>query len=109
MEHRDRVSVKIIAILTLIFLPATFLAVRLVFPPEKLETNPNLQQTIFIMTFFDWNAGKEDGGSSAIVSHWIWLYFALSVALTFIVVLVWKAVSKFEERKRKIIWAGKIV
>ncbi|KAJ6092416.1 hypothetical protein N7467_004385 [Penicillium canescens] len=91
MEHRDRVSLKIIAILTLIFLPATFLA------------------TIFSMTFFDWNIGPQNGGSSVTVSHWIWLYFALSVALTLIVVLVWKAVSKCEERKRKIIWAGKIV
>ncbi|RHZ65259.1 hypothetical protein CDV55_107418 [Aspergillus turcosus] len=91
MEYRDRVSMRIIAIVTLIFLPATFLA------------------TFFSMTFFNWNAGLADSGRSAIVSQWIWLYFALSVASTLIVVFVWKAVSKCEERKRKRMWADKIV
>ncbi|KAJ5636380.1 uncharacterized protein N7484_009693 [Penicillium longicatenatum] len=76
---------------------------------QKLVDDQTNAVTIFSMGFFNWNMSREDGGSSAVVSNWIGLYFALSVALTLIVVIIWKVVSQCEERKRKKIWAGKIV
>ncbi|KAH0846598.1 hypothetical protein FOPE_11564 [Fonsecaea pedrosoi] len=78
--RRDSTSMKVIAIVTVIFLPATFIA------------------TIFSMGIFDWHAGQPDNDTT-IVSSWLWLYFVLSIVLTAIIVVVWKLASKRIERK----------
>ncbi|KIW75791.1 hypothetical protein Z517_10534 [Fonsecaea pedrosoi CBS 271.37] len=78
--RRDSTSMKVIAVVTVIFLPATFIA------------------TIFSMGIFDWHAGQPDDDTT-IVSSWLWLYFVLSIVLTAIIVVVWKLASKRIERK----------
>jgi hypothetical protein len=91
---RDGSQMKSIALLTMIFLPATFVA------------------TLFSMSFFNWNpdAGAaaaapspsitpdpSDPSSDAAaipsmppdrpsVSHWIWIYFVISIVLTLVTV-----------------------
>ncbi|KAK7408101.1 hypothetical protein QQX98_009756 [Neonectria punicea] len=81
VQQRDSVSLRIIALVTLVFLPATFIA------------------TVFSMSIFNWHAGQPDDDPTN-VSSWIWLYFVLSIVLTLIIVLVWKALAKFEGRNR---------
>ncbi|KAL8314255.1 hypothetical protein RB593_008068 [Gaeumannomyces tritici] len=61
---RDSQHMRSIALLTMVFLPGTFLA------------------SVFSMTFFDWKEG-------ASVSEYIWIYFVIAILLTLIVIGVW--------------------
>ncbi|KUJ07802.1 uncharacterized protein LY89DRAFT_789480 [Mollisia scopiformis] len=65
---RDSSSMKTIAAMTLIFLPGTFVC------------------SFFSMTFFDWRASPE---TSVVTS--LWVYFAVAVPFTIVVVLCWIA------------------
>lgn len=73
---------RVIAAITIFFLPATFTA------------------TFFSTTFFGFNADL----NGRIYSRWLWLYFVISVILTAIVVagswLLWK--GKEEEIAKRI-------
>lgn len=64
---RDNASMKTIAIMTMIFLPGTAVA------------------SFFSINMFNWESG--DGGGLA--SHWVWIYFVVTVPLTGFVVLAW--------------------
>jgi hypothetical protein len=52
-------------------------------------------KTLFSMTMFDWN--PSDG--SHIVSPYIWIYWAISVPLTVIGILVWRVWWRMEDAK----------
>jgi hypothetical protein len=41
------------------------------------------EQTLFSMTMFDWHA------DSGVVSKWIWVYAALTLPVTFILLITW--------------------
>ncbi|EMD92193.1 hypothetical protein COCC4DRAFT_130791 [Bipolaris maydis ATCC 48331] len=73
---RDSAIMKIIAAMTMIFLPATFTA------------------TFFSTTFFDFNNDL----NGRMYSSWLWLYFLVTFVLTFVVMLVtwwlWKKKEK---------------
>ncbi|KAK3302089.1 uncharacterized protein B0T15DRAFT_403587 [Chaetomium strumarium] len=79
---RDSTSMKILSLLGAIFLPATYLA------------------SLFSMSFFDFipdNNNNDSSSSSAnSTSSWspvsplLWIYFAISIPLTLIVVLGWR-------------------
>jgi hypothetical protein len=77
---------KIIAFLTTIFLPGTFVAVRHPFTsPHPILIKP---QTLFSMPFFNWNA---DSASRAANSNF-WIYWAVTGPLTLatmFIVIVW--------------------
>ncbi|KAG7151368.1 hypothetical protein HYQ46_012853 [Verticillium longisporum] len=64
---RDSKHMRSISLITMIFLPGTFLA------------------TIFSMTFFDWG----DGTGKARVSGMIWIYFALAFGFTAVTLGSW--------------------
>ncbi|KAH6693017.1 hypothetical protein VD0002_g1964 [Verticillium dahliae] len=64
---RDSKHMRSISLITMIFLPGTFLA------------------TIFSMTFFDWG----DGTGKARVSGMIWIYFALAFGFTAVTLGIW--------------------
>ncbi|KAG7133332.1 hypothetical protein HYQ45_008480 [Verticillium longisporum] len=64
---RDSKHMRSISLITMIFLPGTFLA------------------TIFSMTFFDWG----DGTGKARVSGMIWIYFALAFGFTVVTLGSW--------------------
>ncbi|TAQ88905.1 hypothetical protein B7494_g2752 [Chlorociboria aeruginascens] len=63
---QDSSSMKTIAAMTLIFLPATFIS------------------SFFSMTFFDWHAAPGEG-----IVESIWVYFAVAIPLTIVVILCW--------------------
>jgi hypothetical protein len=63
----DSRSMKTIAILTMVLLPGTAVA------------------SLFSMNMFDWSAS--DGGN--IASKWLWIYFAVTIPLTGIILVLW--------------------
>lgn len=60
-------SMRTIAIITMIFLPATAVA------------------TFFSMAMFNWNSGNGGG----LASHWLWIYFVVTIPLTGLVMAAW--------------------
>jgi hypothetical protein len=76
--RRDSNAMRIIAAVTLVFLPGTFTS------------------TLFSTTFFNFQYQ-----SSRIVSSWLWLYFVVTVFLTLAVVAGW---YYLEKRQNRTIW-----
>ncbi|GAB7350979.1 hypothetical protein MBLNU459_g1476t1 [Dothideomycetes sp. NU459] len=66
----DSTAMKTIAIVTMIFLPATFVS------------------AIFGMSFFNFSGGSGSAGRFT-VSRDIWIYFAISIPLTLISIYSW--------------------
>ncbi|CAD6594358.1 MAG: hypothetical protein ASARMPRED_009242 [Alectoria sarmentosa] len=66
-SKRDSSAMKSIALLTMLFLPATFVS------------------TVFAMPILDWNADR----ASAVVTRHAWLYLAVTLPLTIMVLSVW--------------------
>lgn len=79
---RDSTSMKILALISALFLPATFVA------------------TVFSMSMFQWqpNGGNGDH-SSATVSDKIWIYPATAIPLTVVTVVGWGVWWWWELRK----------
>lgn len=73
--RRDSSAMQSIAVVTLIFLPGTFTA------------------TLFSTTFFNFQTR-----TSNIVSWWLWLYFVVTVVLTFAVLIGWYHMEKKQNR-----------
>ncbi|KAF4839441.1 hypothetical protein CGCSCA4_v011268 [Colletotrichum siamense] len=65
----DSTQMKSIALLTMVFLPATFLA------------------TVFSMSFFNWQPESEKGETE--VSPRIWIYVVMATGVTILTVLAW--------------------
>jgi hypothetical protein len=78
-SRRDSASMKTIAIMTTLFLPATWVA------------------TFFAVPLFDWTV---DEGQSVIRSRF-WMYWALTGVLTLVVVCVWLGWTWFLRKKDK--------
>ena len=79
---RDSEVMKAVTVVTLIFLPATFVSVRPI-PHLEFTTYPNiLFQTIFSMGFFSFDQGQIE------VSHQGWIYLVCTLPLTFVVLAV---------------------
>jgi Mg2+ and Co2+ transporter CorA len=66
-SHLEALAMKSISIVTMLFLPATFVA------------------TFFSMSVFDWQASTGD-----FVSDRIWIYFAITIPLTALVFAIWR-------------------
>lgn len=84
---RDSVSMKILAFITALFLPGTFIA------------------TLFSMSMFDWQHGGDaaisaSGGSGdrngGLLSDQFWIYWAVSVPLTMLTLVGWAVWWKIE-------------
>jgi len=71
---------KTIAILTIVFLPGTFVA------------------SLFSTDMFDWNT---ENGSIPKVSKYIWIYWVVTVPLTLLVMITWAVWSKKDFAKRR--------
>jgi hypothetical protein len=69
---------KTLSLLGAIFLPATYLA------------------SVFSMTFFNFQNGGDGGGP--IVAPTLWIYFAITIPLTLVIVLVWWVWEKNREK-----------
>ncbi|KAF2709336.1 hypothetical protein K504DRAFT_455079 [Pleomassaria siparia CBS 279.74] len=90
LTRRDSTDMRIIAAVTLIFLPGTFVA------------------TVFSTGMFDWGGDSQSpgpdsegagGGNNKIVSSYIWVYFMLTGVLTFFVLVAWVLFSWVQNRK----------
>ncbi|KAJ2902499.1 protein kinase [Zalerion maritima] len=82
---RDSSQMKSIALLTMVFLPATFMA------------------TFFSMTFFEWKPPP----ATPIVSKWIWMYFVFTAVVTAVTIGLWNLfANKRHQRLRR--WVGGI-
>jgi len=82
-SKRDSSSMKTIAVLTIVFLPGTFVAVKSLQSLQRATLT--LLQALFSMPMFNWQA---DSGT-AVVSPRFWVYWAITAPLTIAVVLVW--------------------
>ncbi|KAE8307786.1 hypothetical protein BDV41DRAFT_582053 [Aspergillus transmontanensis] len=76
---RDSTSMKILAFITTIFLPGTFIA------------------TLFSMDMFDWKSAPSDGSSA--VSSQFWIYWATAVPLTAVTLGGWALWWNFEKHR----------
>ncbi|KAK3376343.1 hypothetical protein B0T24DRAFT_525754 [Lasiosphaeria ovina] len=78
----DSAAMKTLAFVTTVFLPPTFIAVN--------------SQTLFSMSMFDWQAGSssssspDGGGPDGSVVRAFWIYWAVSVPLTILVLVGWR-------------------
>ena len=82
---RDSGAMKIIADVTIYFLPATFAAVCLPRFSVVILLRPNRVQTVFSSPFFNFQAQERE----RVVSWWIWLYIVVAVILTALIRFVW--------------------
>lgn len=86
-----------ISLVTMVFLPGTFFAVSLGgFESDEYLTN-NLTQTVFSMTFFDWQG--QNGGTR--VSSYLWIYIVVTVIFTAITIGLWYFFVIFRRSGRK--------
>lgn len=97
----DSASTKTISFLGLIFLPSTFVCVRLSFPYHRPYTK--LSQSLFSTSFFSLQPTVDLDGSQGtpstthpdnIPTYWIvsdrfWIYWAFAIPLTLFTILVW--------------------
>ncbi|KAF2094443.1 hypothetical protein NA57DRAFT_80251 [Rhizodiscina lignyota] len=70
---RDSTSMKILAVITAFFLPATFVA------------------TLFSMSMFDWqwSDNSDDNSEPGVVSNRFWIYWATAIPLTTLTLIGW--------------------
>jgi Mg2+ and Co2+ transporter CorA len=76
----DSANMRVIAIVTLVFLPGTFTA------------------TLFSTTFFSF---KQEG-SPSVVSSWLWLYWVITVVLTCAVLLTWRNMTSGKWTRKRL-------
>ena len=89
LNHRYAADMRVITAITLVFLPATFIA------------------TLFSTSF--WDFGPANTGQK--VSSWVWLYFVLTLGLTLIVLSIWRGFTVIERSKTLImdLWTKSVV
>jgi Mg2+ and Co2+ transporter CorA len=78
---RDNIAMKTVAVLGVVFLPATFVA------------------TLFSIGMFDWGGADSGETSSLTVSPSMWIYWAVTVPLTAVTFSSWLLWSKRENHK----------
>ena len=90
---KDSATMRIIAYVTLAFLPSTFVAVSELRCSNMRRLTAH--KTFFSTTFFDFKPAESD---NRVVSWWLWLYFVVSMPLTVAVMVMWRVVSKQKEQ-----------
>lgn len=81
LNHRYGADMRVIAIVTLIFLPGTFVA------------------TLFSTSFWDFSPANE----GPMVSKWVWMYWVVTAILTISVIGIWMRwpmLAKFRKVKK---------
>ncbi|KAK8127361.1 hypothetical protein PG984_008469 [Apiospora sp. TS-2023a] len=95
----DSSQMKFIALLTMVFLPISTMAVRVSCPKMKVrERNADATyQSIFSTELFSWDAGP----GQAVVSKYLWVFIVISLALTTVVVGAWGIATRYAILRRK--------
>ncbi|KAH0846135.1 hypothetical protein FOPE_12212 [Fonsecaea pedrosoi] len=96
LTRKDSTDMRIIAVVTLLFLPGTFSST------QPLTYRDHKMATLFSSGFFMFLPRDSD----QVVSKWIWLYFALTGACTFVVFLAWYLSSKRQNKEMLIVMNG---
>jgi Mg2+ and Co2+ transporter CorA len=89
---RDSIAMKTIAILGIVFLPGTYIA------------------TLLGMNMFTWGGADGEETTSLKVSPSMWIYWAITVPLTVVTLIVWLLWSRrenYESSKRLMIYRTK--
>ncbi|KAI9799361.1 MAG: hypothetical protein M1833_004060 [Piccolia ochrophora] len=89
-SKRDSSAMKSVAVVTIVFLPGTFLSVSLPVTASSLPSLPPQQsadtkKTLFAMPVFDW----ESSNGHLAVNNNFWIYWAFNVPLTVLTVAIW--------------------
>ncbi|KAH6865754.1 hypothetical protein BKA58DRAFT_423030 [Alternaria rosae] len=85
LNHRYGADMRLITAITLIFLPATFVA------------------TFFSTTF--WDFSPDNNGAK--VTYWVYLYFVVTIGLTLLVLTVWRRFSAFKRLTMETVHLGR--
>ncbi len=91
-SKRDSSAMKAIAVLTMVFLPGTFFAVRSWRVLGLLPLYTNCPKTLFAMPLFDWEASS----SLRVLKSRSWVYWAVTVPATILVHVFWRIWFKFD-------------
>lgn len=85
--------------LTMVFLPATFVAVSLELRALGHEgpSQLTLTQTVFSMTFFNWNPEQDE----KMMSPWFWIYVVITVVFTLVTMCIWLFFNRRISKSRK--------
>jgi hypothetical protein len=97
LAHQDNTVVKSIALLTMVFLPATFFSVCIVTLIIFGAALTQLQ-ALFSTTFFTFG----DNGWKA--SNRFWIYWVIAVPVTIVVVFVWSVWLWYNRRQESRSW-----
>ena len=94
--QRDSAAMKTVAILTLTFLPATYVSVsRLeIFFSRSLRHWLISFQSVFSMSFFNFSPSSDGRHGKWFVSDSFWLYWAVSFPLTLVTIASWLSWQK---------------
>ena len=103
---RDSSAMKTLALITIVFLPTTAVAVSIL--THWLLAMLKHLQTIFSMgTFFDTNTG--DGGDQVKTSPQFWIFWCVAIPLTLGTLMIWilwinrKQVSQLWDKRRSML------
>ena len=86
----DSAAMKTVAVVTLTFLPATFVSVGPEYYVPSVCHSLIEQQALFSMSFFNFSPGATDAGDGIwTVSDKIWLYWLVAIPLTAVTMGIW--------------------
>jgi hypothetical protein len=98
----DSATVRVVTIVTLVYLPASFITVRATpllsesrpSSPEQLLTS---LQSLFGMNLFTFQSSPDSGFE---VSHQFWLFFVFTIPLTFLTVGSWYWMARRRKKQK---------
>ena len=82
----DSGAMRTIAVVTMAFLPPTFLSASL---PRYLPRNANAKQAIFSMSIFNYTPSHGTEPSRWSVLGKFWIYWVLAIPLTCLIMVTW--------------------
>lgn len=96
----DSSAMRTIAVITVTFLPATFLSVSALGLAIYTARTLMLQQALFSTSFFSYSPTPNPMRNELTVSKDFWIYWALAVPLTAVTIGSWFWRHPFERRKQ---------
>lgn len=95
---RDSAAMKSIALLTMVFLPPTFVAVSSFTKSHPYLHSLTPNKTFFSMTMFEWSPPEFTQDEMRPLSNYLWVYWVVAVPLTGAVLLSWRLWMLHEHR-----------
>ena len=87
--QRDSAAMRTISLVTMAFLPATFVSVSDESEAKDPFTELATFQTIFSMSFFSFSPNSRSNGQVWTVSDKIWIYWVFAGPLTVATLILW--------------------